>query len=244
MSVEPQVADWAIGLARRLAALPDVRMREAVLLDYVQRTAAGDAAAVLDQIRCRGGHGGPPFSVALLALAHLLDGDRLEYAQLAELYRAAKERELEGLTRLLLSGLPAQRSEVSDAGPERELTLGHRKTLARSGSGEALQRLLRRPEPEVLPHLLQNPRVVERDVVRLAARRPTEPALQRVILRSGRWGARHAVKRALVLNPYTPTELSLRLLGFLARSDLQLVAETATLATDLREAAAQLLGRR
>ncbi|MBK8481576.1 MAG: hypothetical protein IPL40_10420 [Proteobacteria bacterium] len=237
------VGERARRLARRLAALPDGRMREAVLLDYVEQVPEDDVALVLDEIRRRGGHGGPPFSVALLALAQLLDGERLLYARMAELYRAAKELELEGLARLLLSGFPAQRSEASDRGPERELTLGHRKTLARSGSGDVLQRLLRWPEPEVLPQLLQNPRVVERDVVRLAARRPTEPALQRAILRSRRWGSRQAVKRALVLNPYTPTELALRLLGFLARHELLLVVETATLPAVLREAAAQLMAR-
>lgn len=244
MSVELEGGERAIGLVRGLVALPDARMREAVLLDFVQRTPLGEVAPVLDEIRRRGGDSGPPFSVALLALAQLLDNDRLAYAQLAELYRVAKERELEGLARLLLSGLPAQRRAAADSGPERELTLGHRKTLARSGRGEALAQLLRRPEPEVMPHLLQNPRVIERDVVRLAARRPTDPALQRAIIRSPRWGARHAVKRALVLNPYTPTELALRLLGFLGAGDLRLVAGTPTLAEVLRAAAAQLLEER
>ena len=74
-------------------------------------------------------------------------------------------------------------------------------------------------------------------------RRPTDPEVQREIFRSQRWIARYRVKRALVLNPYTPSDIAARLLAFLARPDLRLVAESPTLPPQLREAAEHLAGK-
>ena len=111
----------------------------------------------------------------------------------------------------------------------RELTLGERKSAARGRRRELLDRLLRDPDESVLTILLGNPRITEADVVRLAARRPTTAAAQRTILRSERFIARYNVKRALVFNPYTPTDLAARLVVLLdaprsARGRRRLVA--------------------
>jgi hypothetical protein len=51
------------------------------------------------------------------------------------------------------------------------------------------------------------------------------------------------VKRSLILNPSTPTELSVRLLGFLNGSDLRLVHSSPTLPAPVREAAGRLRGQ-
>jgi hypothetical protein len=52
------------------------------------------------------------------------------------------------------------------------------------------------------------------------------------------------VRLALVHNPYTPTELSLKLLGFLLRKDLLEVARDGGLHTLVREEAARLVEAR
>lgn len=235
----------AAALARRLAALPESAMREAALLEYLKRTPADDAVAVLDYVRCRGAQGGPPFSVALLALVRLLNSERVSYDLTTELYLASKSDGLDGIGYLLLTGT----TNAGDSGAARarggqELTLGHRKTVARTGARDAFNRLLRNPEVAVVEQLLLNPRLTERDVVGLASRRPVDPEIQHAIVASDRWGKRYPIKRAVVLNPYTPTALGIRLLGFLMHADLELVASTSNLPDPIREAATQLIQQR
>ncbi len=125
----------------------------------------------------------------------------------------------------------------------RELTLGERKSLARGRRREVLDRLLRDPDESVLTILLGNPRITEYDVVRLAARRPTTAGAQRTILHSDRFIARYNVKRALVLNPYTPTDLAARLVVLLTRPDQEAVANDPSLSDSVRETAREALAR-
>jgi hypothetical protein len=230
----------ALELARRLAALPEPAMREHVLLEYLRGTAHDQAAPVLHEIYLFGREGGPPFNIALLCIASTLSKEILGYAATTGLYEAAKAQRLEALTELFLSNQPgpmpfARREE------QLELTLGHRKWMARTTDRDVLQRLLANPEPEVVHNLLFNPRITEQDVVLLAARRPAYGEVQFEIFGSHRWIRRYNVKRALVLNPYTPSDIALRLVSFLNRSDLRLVVSSPTLGAALRQAAGRLL---
>ena len=231
----------ALALARRLAALPEPLMRERVLLEYLLAAEPSDAVGVLADFYAFGAHGGPPFNLALLALAGVLGGDSLGYELRAGLYSAAKEAELCNLHQLFLSSRGEAASYPQGRAPDRELTLGHRKSLARSTNRVTLQGLLRDPEPEVIPIVLRNPRITEREVVALAARRPTAADLQWCVFGSRRWISRYSVKRALVLNPYTPTDLGLRLLAFLNAADLRMVQGSPSLPPLIRQAASRLL---
>lgn len=236
MTPSPQ----SLELARRLAALPELEMRVQVLQKYLETHEPAEVVAVLAEVHSHGRRAGPPFNVALLSLVALLSGEQLDYELQARLYAAAKEAGLEALLALFYTS--RQDAEVSARAAEvqRELTLGHRKWLARSTRREVIDRLLHDPEPEVVPILLENPRLVERDVVLLAALRPTVPEVQWQIFESRRWIARYAVKRALVLNPWTPTELSIRLLAFLNAQDLALVRSSPTVPEVVRDAARAL----
>jgi hypothetical protein len=106
-----------------------------------------------------------------------------------------------------------------------------------------LERLLRDPDAAVLRILLGNPRLTEGDVVRVAARRPTTASAQRAIFASERFICRYAVKRALVLNPYTPSDLAARLVPLLTLVDLAEVAEDTSLSEQVRLAARDQLTR-
>jgi hypothetical protein len=225
-------------LARRLAALPAAAMRQATLratLDALDDAAAARLCAEL----VRRGPDGAPFDVALLALTALLDAGAFGYERHAALYAAARLLDDAQLSRLLLSSQPppAGSPKAAELLGGRELTLGERKSLARGRRREVLDRLLRDPDESVLTILLGNPRITEDDVVRLAARRPTTANAQRTILRSERFIARYAVKRALVLNPYTPTDLAARLVVLLTRPDQHAVANDSTLSDAVREVA-------
>lgn len=213
-------------------------MRQATLratLDGLDDAAAARLCAEL----VRRGPDGAPFDVALLALTAVLDDGGLGYDRHAALYTAARALGDAQLGRLLLSSQPPPPGapKPADLLGGRELTLGERKSLARGRRREVLDRLLRDPDESVLTILLANPRITEDDVVRLAARRPTTAGAQRSILRSERFIARYAVKRALVLNPYTPTDLAARLVVLLTRPDQHAVANDPSLSDPVREAA-------
>jgi hypothetical protein len=114
------------------------------------------------------------------------------------------------------------------------MPLGARKQLARSTSREKLERLFADPEPLVIRQLLQNPKITEADVVRMAARRPAVAGVLRELFRAERWIRRYGVKRTLVMNPYTPGEIAARLLPLLRREDLRAIAADATLHARVR----------
>jgi hypothetical protein len=139
---------------------------------------------------------------------------------------------------------PPNEVRVPDYGVGRTFTLGERKALARRPNRKAMDKLLADPHPAVIRTLLGNPKVVEDDIVRLAARRPNSADILAEIARSGQWAHRGRVRMAVILNPDTPIELSIPMLTLLVRTELKQVARTTYLAPMLRAAAADLLARR
>jgi hypothetical protein len=135
-------------------------------------------------------------------------------------------------------------ARVPDYGTGRTLTLGERRALARQPTRKAMEKLFADPHPMVIRTLLANPKVVEDDVVHLAARRPVEPDVLAEVARSPRWAHRVRVRMAIVLNPDTPVELSIPLLALLVRPELELVSSASSLTPTLRAAALDLLERR
>jgi hypothetical protein len=232
----------AVSLARRLAALPAAAMRQATLRHTLDALDDASAARLCAEI-VRRGPSGAPFDVALLALTAILDQGALGYERHAALYSAARAIDDAQLARLLLSSQPPPPGtpKAAEMPGGRELTLGERKSMARGRRRDMLDRLLRDPDQSVLTILLGNPRITEEDVVRLAARRPTTAGAQRTILRSERFIARYNVKRALVFNPYTPSDLAARLVVLLTRPDQQAVANDSSLTEPVRLAAREAL---
>lgn len=237
------MSDEATRLARKLAALPEPPMRARVLQEYLDGTDPAEAIHVLAEIQVQGRQGGPPFDVSLVALATILNREVLSYELLKDLYREAKDAGLDLLLELFFSGKEENTYNSRDEA-QRDYTLGHRKWLARDTNRDVLARLLQDPEPDVMPNLLRNPRIIERDVVLLAARRPVDPRVLQHIFDSPRWITRYSVKRALVLNPYSPTSLSIRLLGLLTSRDQRLVSGISNLPAAVQRTAAKLLEQR
>jgi hypothetical protein len=235
-SASPRVP--VLALARRLAALPEPAMREAVLAETLLALPDQDAAALAGAL-VRRAPTGRPYDVALLALTGLLDRNLLGYERRAAIYNVARASDDMLLVRVLLSAQPAPDGAPQAAAiPGRsELTLGERKSLARTRRRDLIDRMLRDPDPSVLEILLGNPRLTESDVIRLAARRPTSAEAQRALFRSARWKSRYPVQRALVLNPYTPSDLAAQLTGMLTEPDLRRVEADAQLADPVRAAA-------
>jgi hypothetical protein len=237
--------DSAHEIATRLHGLAEAPMRGAALAEILTALPVRDAAAVVGIIVLRGRQGGPPYELALGGLEELLRTERLPYDLLADLYRELRSSPVGEAAAMLLPG--HQHREILGAPAPRfpggrDLTLGERKSLARAAPRDAIDRLLRDPEPQVIRLLLRNPRLVERDVVLVAARRPAQPEVIREVMASRRWISRYAVKHAIVLNPGVPSELALRLLPFMTRSHLYEIATDPALPAVRNQAALRLLG--
>jgi len=135
----------------------------------------------------------------------------------------------------------AQEEDLPMTPPEfKGVTLGARKAMARQPTLKWLERLLQDQDPGVIRNLLLNPRVTEADVLKLASRTPVSARVLEEVARSQRWISRYRVKKALVLNPYTPLAISLPLLGFLMSQDLLFVSQRDGLSPALRSRARRL----
>jgi hypothetical protein len=122
-------------------------------------------------------------------------------------------------------------------------SLGYLKQQARvTRSVDELTRLAAVSHPDVISNLLQNPRLTEEVVVRIAARRPARPEPLTQIWRSPRWSVRPMVRRALVFNPYLPPEIAAKIVPLLTNIDLQELVNEGGTHSSLREQARVLLG--
>lgn len=89
--------------------------------------------------------------------------------------------------------------------------------------------------PRVIEKLLDQRWLRLRDVVLIAARRPTVPALSWAIASRDRWFFQAPVREALAQNPFSPTSLVLALLPTVATSTVQRLVRLG--APEVREAA-------
>jgi len=190
-------------------------------------------------------------AIALEAITQAAGTEALAYDARQRMYEAAASQGHWVIARLFLAASPITVSDAQAArqlAPERPLrpngrplTLGERKSLARTRRRDLILLMAKDPHPDVVEVLLHNPHVTEADVVHVASRRPALPeTLQRVAVHP-RWSARHLVKRALVWNPTTPLDVAIRLATTLRRVELRAITVDETLAPGLRTHVTELL---
>jgi hypothetical protein len=188
----------------------------------------------------------------LQCLTHAAAEPSLPYPLRQRLYEAAIARNLPTIARLFLVASPQNdlpRQLEKQLGPERPLrptdskplTLGERKALARTHRRDKLTLLVRDPHPQVVAIVLDNPHITEQDVMRMAAARPAVPESLSKIAAHPRWSVRHAVKRALVLNPATPLADAIRIATTLRAPELAELAADHSLPDQLRKHATEVL---
>jgi len=238
---------------RAVPALKEVRLRAAFVRSEMSRPELTEVAVALDDLAGRAEQADAAsrevLAAAMPALADPGFGERVE-----ELRMMAAARSLLALGRLLRrkihplangSSAPepdARAVTVSNRG--RALTLGERKALARRSSRAGIDKLLRDPHPAVIRMLLDNPRITEDDVVRLAARRPAYPDVIAEIAKNAEWAQRSRVRMAIVQNPGSPVEIAVPLVRLLIRPELLQVIAAADVAAIVRAAATEVLQRR
>ena len=124
-----------------------------------------------------------------------------------------------------------------------DITLGEKRSLAKGLDKDLLDRIIYDEDPIVIRNILSNPRIIERDVLKIASKRPIKSGILKVISESPKWAARYVVKRALVLNPFTPTGIALGLVNVMQYKDLKLIASSGSLHDEIRNSARDLLKR-
>jgi len=136
-------------------------------------------------------------------------------------------------------------SAVEDAREQtKHLMTGERIALAKKGDQKWLQFLIYDREPEVLKHVLANPRLRDHQIILLTNRRSTTPELLRVIAANKKWSAMYPIKLALTRNPNTPPEISIPLLPDLTQQDLLEITRLPELSPEIRRRARIALAKK
>jgi hypothetical protein len=236
-------------------SLGDAALRAAYVASVVRGCEVPVLAEALDEVCERAEQAETAAREALLSIVDALNSPGMDEV-VQRLREEAEGRSFLALERLIRhpsrmarsGGAPASdrpaRHDVPSDGRGRPLTLGERKSLARRPDRDTMQRLTADPHPDVIHRLLCNPRVLEDDVVRMAARRPGRSDVLAEIARSTRWVHRPRVRMALVLNPATPAEIAGRIAGLLLRPELAMVASSPHVPAAVRALCMEHLERR
>jgi hypothetical protein len=238
----PDIQELVVTLAR----IPDLQQRSYALASRLKDYPVEFILEVFTTIRERALSGNVDFLrlfnglLISRALSEVFGPDLL--ASLAEMARARDLQEIAAF----FEDLPAKRRGDHPLQPYldqrlRELPLGMRKTLARTPDFKMIQKISRDQDHRVIHQLLKNPRLTEQDVVRIIATRPNSPKVIEEIYHHPKWIIRYSVKKAIVLNPYSPPSLAMRLVAFLSVTDLEFLLTYHDVDVSLHQEAERIL---
>jgi hypothetical protein len=235
------VLEEAERVATVLRSLPEARLRVAFLRDYLADGESSDVSRVFDALAGSSSRGDD--REALLALVMLLAA-LADDKVLDRLGHNAASQHLTRLSRLLRRAPELNRGQsaptMPDYGAGRELTVGERRAMARRPSRASFDKLLKDPHPLVIGQLLENPRLTEDDLIRVAARRPANVEALRAIARTD-WLCQPRVRMSLIHNPGTPSAIAVPLLAVCMRPELEQIRISSECSELVREIAEELL---
>lgn len=232
-----------------LSRISDARQRSYSLADRLRRFEDDLVVYCLRIIRERSLMGEP--DCRLLYNCLMVSGtfsevfDHVRLSTIIEALQSSQEYELVAI----LMDVPPEGQEESPFQPYldvrlREVPLGMRKSLARKPDFKLIKRISRDQDHRVIRHLLDNPRLTERDVVQIGSTRPTSPRVIETIYNHPRWISRYSIKKVIVMNPYSPLAMSMRLLTYMNLQDLLEIVESPNLPSVLVKEAIRILGKK
>lgn len=231
-----------------ISALPEKEMRLELLGKRLKRLSPVDAARFFDILygKERSDRTAP------IAKSVLVDPDGVKRILGTDRYRGIYMASLElGLHKVsrLFTDLPPHKKGASGYDEEEEakmefITLGERRSMSKGQVKDTLDRLLSDPDPIVIGNILDNPRITEREVLKIASKRPNSPKILKLLAGHRKWSKRYNVIKAVVLNPYAPPRISVALLEGLLTQDLKLVAEEKTIHPQVIISAREILRQR
>ncbi len=223
---------------QRLARLDEIDMRVGLICERLESLSDEEAVRLLDEAHRGASLGRADAQPVFLALGWALFDPRIAPRRL-ELGTTARRVELHQVADFVAppsdDGAPSEdKRRVPDFGRGRPLTLGERKSLARTHDRSLIQRVVRDPHPDVVRILLDNPSLTEEDVVRICAARPNHPTVLHTVYSHRRWVVRYRPRNAIVRNPDTPLDTALLLAPLLRKSEIEEAASASDLAPPLR----------
>ena len=236
-------------LVARLSAIEDIRQRSFALAQRLRKLSNEDICDVITAIRERAASGDR--DAVKLYNGLLVSGTLAEVLgnrRMSDLVETAQRNEKFEIVAILVD-IPPENSEdipfqpFLDSGL-RETPLGMRKALARRPDFRLIKRIASDQDHRVIRILLNNPRLTEMDVTRIASTRPASPQVLEEIFNHPRWIHRHSVKKVIILNPYTPTSLGLRLLTFMRIQDLEEICASPNLNSVLLREARRMMSKK
>ncbi|WKZ32911.1 MAG: hypothetical protein QY316_00460 [Thermodesulfobacteriota bacterium] len=237
----------AENLLSGLSALPEKSMRLGLFARTLAALPPEDAANLIEIIYGMDPRGAGVSIVRAMMVDHDALGKALGRAA-DSIYLSALRLNLSRVERLFNYFEPF-REGVSGYEDEEfvktgHLTLGERRSLSKSHRYKDIERLLTDPDPVIVTNLLNNPRITEREVLKIASRRPNSPHVLKLVALHGRWSGRYEVLKAVSRNPYAFPRVSMALIEGLLAQDLNEIAEDNTLHPELKIAARDLLDKR
>jgi hypothetical protein len=165
--------------------------------------------------------------------------------QVQELARREERFDLAGML-LELPDMDSRFVPTSGNVPKalRDIPLGVRKAWARKEDEFLIDRLIADTDPAVVANLLDNPRLLPRDVIRIASDRNAGEEVLELIATHQRWASHYPVKVALAHNPATPVRITLGILRLLMMPDLKELLEVGRVSGVVARRARELLRER
>lgn len=105
------------------------------------------------------------------------------------------------------------------------MAVGEKMTLARLAGGQILKGLRTEPDPGIVEALLENPRMLEEDVLFVINRPRTIAPVLETVARDERWSARKEVRIALIRNQKSPLSAVLPFISQMTTGDLRPLAD-------------------
>ncbi len=225
-----------IDIVKGLAGLPEPAMRLHGFIRKTERLEPETVAELLYAIVEGAAQGSVDSRVVLACIDIPAMAETLGNYYMSRMYEYAQNKGLDDVVGLLSRPAPRREYAPAENGTD-EVPPGVRVALSKTRDRSRLSRLLLDSNPRVIRTVLKNPALTETDVLKICTRRPVAADILREVYKNTKWTARYAVKKALILNPYTPTEIGLKLVHFMMQRDLQEIAATTTIHAAIREIA-------
>ena len=246
---EKKTQEFLDNLVMNMSNIPERNMKTLLLKEKIESMPDDFSVEIVNRVFSKARPGEIDSAMFILSMVDIysfhLEADS---QKLLKLYVICKDRGYDRTANFFLPPEPKRKPfSKFDFVEGREMdyiTLGEKRSLAKTREKDILDRLLYDPSPLVVKNILENPRITEHDVIKMVSRRPNNESVLKTIFRSEKWLSSYNVKLAMIKNPYTPVGIALGLLFFLKEQDLRDVSLDRSLHDVIKGTAGDLLGRK
>lgn len=240
-----EINEYLERLVGQVLSLPEEKMRLDLLKRSFELIEPDLIARILNAIYTGDGSRKGVREIKALFVDPRAFRELLGFGKFRPVYLSAMEMGLERITPLFTDLAPRKSATKQDVreedGRTNYETLGQRRSMSKGGVKDTLDKLLLDTDPMIIENLLNNPRIVRGQVLKIANARPAVAGILSLISGHAKWGKDYGVRLALVMNPYSSPRIALALLEFLMLGDLKMAALDETLHGQVRRTALSIL---